>query len=744
MTAAYFKYRAFISYSHADEKWARWLHRSLENYRVPRRLVGQKTQFGFVPARLAPVFRDRDELASATDLGSKLTDALEKSATLIVICSRAAATSHWVNEEILAYKRLGRSDRVFSLIIDGEPGSSGIPGEEGQECFPQALRYQIGDNGELTGTEAEPIAADAREGKDGKGHARIKLIAGIIGVGFNDLRRRELQKRNRRLAIISVSAMAGMLLAAGLATTAMIARNEAQEQRLRAETEAETARQTASFMISLFAVSDPGEARGRSITAREILTRGAQRISTELKGQPRIQTALMDTIGKVYTNLGLYEDAGDMLEDAVTMLRELPDTPAQEYGRSVYNLANVVTEQADYERAAHLYREALAVLEDSGDDTTGLHIDITAALAELYFRNGEYERAEPLLQQVLDIRLQRFGERDPAVADAIEELGLNLFDQGRLPEAETRLRESLALRWESLGREPHPDTAENINNLALVLITAGDSQEAEVLYRDALAMNQQLYGESHPAIALSLGNLADIYRSQAKLELAETTYREALAMQRDLLGDDHPEVARVMNNLALLLHDRGQLEEAMAMSTEALAMQRGILGYTHPNVAASLAVLGRWQTEAGDLQQAEAMLREALSLQLDLLEADHPDTAITRLDLADALLAAGNYPEALAQARQGEAALSKTLSDDHWITAIARQVHGAALHATGDLPAAEALIESSYRQLAASPDARPAYADKALERLIALYRDWEKPAMVTKYQNIQIQMRTLE
>ena len=186
MAAGRFKYRAFISYSHADEKWARWLHRSLETYRVPRRLVGQNTQCGPVPARLAPVFRDREELASATDLGSKLTDALEEAATLIVICSRAAAKSHWVNEEILAYKRLGRSDRVFSLIVDGEPGSSGIPGEEGQECFPEALRYQVGDDGELTHTAAEPIAADAREGKDGKRHARIKLIAGILGVGFND------------------------------------------------------------------------------------------------------------------------------------------------------------------------------------------------------------------------------------------------------------------------------------------------------------------------------------------------------------------------------------------------------------------------------------------------------------------------------------------------------------------------------------------------------------------------------
>ena len=85
-----FKYRAFISYSHSDEKWARWLHRRLETYRLPRNLVGRETAFGPVPARFTPVFRDRDELATATSLGATLVAALEQSACQIVICSPSA------------------------------------------------------------------------------------------------------------------------------------------------------------------------------------------------------------------------------------------------------------------------------------------------------------------------------------------------------------------------------------------------------------------------------------------------------------------------------------------------------------------------------------------------------------------------------------------------------------------------------------------------------------------------------
>ena len=170
-----FKYRAFISYSHSDEKWARWLHRRLETYRLPRNLVGRETAFGPVPARFTPVFRDRDELATATSLGATLVAALEQSACQIVICSPKAAQSRWVNEEILTFKRLGREDRIFCLVVAGEPGVSADPARAAEECFPPALIRKLGPDGELTEERGEPIAADVRPGKDRPATAMLKL-----------------------------------------------------------------------------------------------------------------------------------------------------------------------------------------------------------------------------------------------------------------------------------------------------------------------------------------------------------------------------------------------------------------------------------------------------------------------------------------------------------------------------------------------------------------------------------------
>jgi len=206
-----FGYRAFISYSHQDQVWARWLHKALETYRVPSHLVGRTTAAGAIPRRLAPVFRDRDELASATDLGRKVNEALAQSANLIVICSPQSAASRWVNEEVLAYKRLGRSDRIFCLIVGGEPNASEIPGRESEECFADALRYTVDAGGRLTRERTEPIAADARAGMDGRANAKLKLISGLLDIGFDELRQREQQRRTRRMAAITALALVVMM-----------------------------------------------------------------------------------------------------------------------------------------------------------------------------------------------------------------------------------------------------------------------------------------------------------------------------------------------------------------------------------------------------------------------------------------------------------------------------------------------------------------------------------------------------
>ena len=226
-----FKYKAFISYSHANRQWARWLHRNLESYKTPKHLVGRDTPSGPVPARLTPIFRDREELASSPDLSARIREALEDSENLIVICSPQAANSRWVNQEIEAFKTLGRADRVFALIVSGDPGAAGSD----EDCFPPAMRTRYGPDGEVLPGPTEPIAADARKAGDGRSGARLKLIAGLVDVGLDDLRQREVQRRYRQMAIITVSSIVAMVFTAFLAIDAMLARDEANQRRQQAE-----------------------------------------------------------------------------------------------------------------------------------------------------------------------------------------------------------------------------------------------------------------------------------------------------------------------------------------------------------------------------------------------------------------------------------------------------------------------------------------------------------------------------
>ncbi len=263
MNAENYKYFAFISYSHADAKWASWLHRSLEKFTIPPSL--RKAATDPLPKSLYPIFKDREELPTASALGENITRALIASHYLIVICSPHAAHSDWVNEEVCIFKSLGRGDRVLCLIVDGEPSVSdnfshrpenhihplrrasdrpdaimrpsppltGRPHATdktaSQECFPPAVRYNIGPDKQILPEPANPIAADVRDGRDGKTLALSKLIAGLLNVDVFQLTQRQNQRRVNRLRVIAVLMLVLVTAFASIAIKAWMAQKKAEE-----------------------------------------------------------------------------------------------------------------------------------------------------------------------------------------------------------------------------------------------------------------------------------------------------------------------------------------------------------------------------------------------------------------------------------------------------------------------------------------------------------------------------------
>jgi tetratricopeptide (TPR) repeat protein len=666
------------------------------------------------------VFRDREELPSATDLGRLLNEALELSRCQIIICSPQSAKSRWVNEEILTFKRLGREDRVFCLIIGGEPNASDMPGREAEECFPPALRFKLGPDGNLSDVRTEPIAADARPGKDGRQNAKLKLIAGLLGVGFDALRRREQQRRNRRLFLLTCGAMSGMVVTSSLAAYALIQRAAAERQTRRAEAETRTAKETTKFLVDLFKISDPGEARGNSVTAREMLDKGAARVDRELASQPAIQATLMDTLGTVYIGLGLYGQARPLLDRAVASRRGGDDPLA--LSDSLSHLGDVLYLQAQFDAAEKAYREAIRIDSAKPQDpaakaelATTLH-----GLGMLMAQAGRYPDAVQSFRQALALQQALYGKAHPDIARTLKDLARAVADGGDLNAAIPMMQSAVTMQRQLRGPEPHPDVAEAMNDLAMLLWRRGDYDGSEKYFVDSIAMNRKLLGDKHPEIANGLENLASTLQDKGDLVRAEKTYREALAMQRELLGNDNPKVGSTLHNLASLQYDRGDTQGALATEREALAIYRKAFPGDHPAVAQLLNGIGFWLTMAGQYPEADRDIEDALAMRRRLFGDTNPNVASSQIALAILDVEQRRYQDALAAARSATDIYSVALSATHWRTAVAQSTQGAALTGLGRFAEAEELLERGRGILnkdAAAPPAFRALTQRYLDDL---------------------------
>lgn len=186
------KYRAFISYSHANASWAKYLHRALEGFRIDKDLVGRETAIGPVPKSLRPIFRDRDDFTAGHTLTGQTLAALDASHALIVVCSPSAAKSQYVTEEIRLFKSRHPERPVIPLIVGGKPSDPEF------ECFPASLKFKLNADGQITTEPTELLAADIREEGDGKSLAVAKMVAGTLGISSDDVFRRAERERRRK------------------------------------------------------------------------------------------------------------------------------------------------------------------------------------------------------------------------------------------------------------------------------------------------------------------------------------------------------------------------------------------------------------------------------------------------------------------------------------------------------------------------------------------------------------------
>ena len=286
---------------------------------------------------------------------------------------------------------------------------------------------------------------------------------------------------------------------------------------------------------------------------------------------------------------------------------------------------------------------------------------------DVYYAN--WPRCERLVSHALAARgwIESQDLLVPAAAQLLNQAGYYLYVRARYAEAEPLYRQALAIREAALGPD-HPDTAQSLNNLAVLLRIQGHLYgEAEELPRRALAIREAALGPDHPETAISLINLALLFQAQGRYREAEPLSRRALAIREKTLGSDNPDTAQGLNDLALLLQAQGRLGEAEPLYRRALAIweKERTVGPDHPDTARSLDSLAYLHRAQGRLGEAEPLYRRALAIREKALGPDHPDTLTMRHHIAHWTGEAGDVREALRLCRELLLDRRRVLGPDH-------------------------------------------------------------------------------
>ncbi len=627
------RFRAFLSYSHSDKSWARWLHRALESYRPPSTLRNENPD---LPKRLSPVFRDRDELPSAANLSKAVNAALEQSEKLIVICSPAAAASRWVNEEIRTFRQLRGGQHILCLVIDGEPGSGGA-----NECFPPALL----EPDPVSGLVVERVAADARPEGDGRRNALLKLVAGMLGVGFDALKQRELRRRHQRMAVVTTGSLLVAAVTIVLAVYANLARQDAEFRRTQAE-------DLVGFMLG------------------------------DLTEQLR-------EIGR----LDIYQSIGDEALRYFEAQRDadVSDRTLVQRAQNLRQIGEVRLDQAELDAALIAFNESLlisarlATNDPSNPDAAIGLANSHFYVGHVHWLRGDLAAAREQFREQLGI-VQRLSADEPDNTQWLMELGYAWTNLGRILELEGSLEQALnayenvmAANARLVELEPDNDDWQlelgfAHNNIGKLVVALGRLDEAEMHFARDLDIKTQIFN-GHPKhnlwrdyMAVSQYYLGQLLLERGKLDSAHTQLFAAGDNFEFLLQVD-PERSNWRWRLANIRREQARhhvrlndataamqsARESIATLDALLEIDDGNTGWRRDRVRSlivasfaesqlgqtniALGLLDRARDAIDELLEQEPNVRDTLglSIQLDVVAASlvvSPDTSAPLIERA--------------------------------------------------------------------------------------------------------------
>ena len=428
--------------------------------------------------------------------------------------------------------------------------------------------------------------------------------------------------RRHRLGVAAGGAIAAaLILGTTMATLGMV---RAQRAERRAEGEAEAAKQVSDFLVELFRVNDPSEALGNSITAREILDRGAERIEKDLTDQPPLQGRLMEIMGTVYTSLGLYRDAEPLLLRSLEVRRAALGSHHLDVAGSLHALAWLYRAQWRLDEALPLAQEAAEIREEKlGPDDLEVATSLQV-LGMVQRDQGNFEAARLNLERALEIREAALGPDHIEVSTSLYHLGWLALREGEYVRAKELYQRSCTIS----ERELDPDSwtlGWCYNDLGVVLDHLGERDAAEEYYLRALRIFEKVLSPEHPGLGSLLNNLGAMYWRKGDYTAARPYYERALAIQEAAFGPDNPRTASALMNLALLSQSEGDYQGAYDRYRQALEIDEAALGPNSAEVANTLGNLGYLLRFVGEYEDAQRVLQRSLEMKEAALGPENPE-----------------------------------------------------------------------------------------------------------------------
>ena len=387
----------------------------------------------------------------------------------------------------------------------------------------------------------------------------------------------------------------------------------------RAERAFGASKAVAEFLVGLFEEAEEIEMSNHAMTAGELVDRGAERLGDTLRDQPMTRAAVENALGRLYVNLGRYEEARRHLESALSIRRSLGETTL--VATTLEHVGRLHRIEGRFDEARRALSESLA-LSEAEPDQPGVLASTLFELARVEGELGSHEAAERLFERSLALRRSAFGERSLEVADSLHGLSQHYRELSRYDRAERLLRSVMEIQSDRLGPN-HILIGSTANTLGRIYRSQGKYDKAEAALKRAVSIYESLRGPDHILVTAPKTNLAIVYGSIGEYDRASELFEQILAIRRATFGEPNVSVASSLFNLATVTDLQGDRGRAIEIYREAADAYEAVLGPENGGLGATLYNLSTLYLVNGELDLAEDHVRRSLEIIRKRFAPDH-------------------------------------------------------------------------------------------------------------------------